>query len=65
MAQSAAGIVQIERSRQEFANWARTTFVSWTERLPAERHGQFIDDVLDRYSSDRVFTFYQLLLDFA
>ena len=44
------------------------TFVEWTRLLPPDRHGAFINEVLDRYrqvgdgSPDRanVFTFYQM-----
>jgi trans-aconitate 2-methyltransferase len=55
-------------SRQGFVDWAKVTFVEWTEGLPEERRLTFIDDVLDRYGridgrtgdDVAVFRFYQL-----
>jgi trans-aconitate methyltransferase len=55
-------------SRNAFVQFAQATFVEWTRLLPPERHGAFIDEVLDRYrqlgdgSPDQanVFTFYQM-----
>ena len=55
-------------SRDAFAHFAQATFVEWTRLLPPDRHGAFIDEVLDRYrqlgdgSRERanVFTFYQM-----
>ena len=59
--------IQLEQwdfeSRSAFCDWARTTFVSWLHGLPEERRSRFVEDVLDRYSSDRVFTFYQLVVE--
>jgi trans-aconitate 2-methyltransferase len=55
-------------SREAFVHFAEATFVEWTRLLPPDRHGGFIDEVLDRYrqlrdgSADQanVFTFYQM-----
>ena len=55
-------------SRDAFVHFANATFVEWTRLLPRDRHGAFIDEVLDRYrelgdgSPDQanVFTFYQM-----
>jgi trans-aconitate methyltransferase len=55
-------------SRQWFVDWAKITFVPWTESLPKSRHLSFIDDVLDSYGridgrqgdAVAVFQFYQL-----
>jgi len=55
-------------SRDAFAHFAQATFVEWTRLLPADRHGAFIEEVLDRYrqlgdgSADHanVFSFYQM-----
>ena len=57
-------------SRDAFVHFAEATFVEWTRRLPPDRHGAFIDEVLDRYrqlgdgSPDQanVFTFYQMVV---
>jgi trans-aconitate 2-methyltransferase len=55
-------------SREAFVHFGEATFVEWTRLLPPDRHGAFINEVLDRYrqvgdgSPDRanVFTFYQM-----
>jgi trans-aconitate 2-methyltransferase len=55
-------------SRDAFTRFAQATFVEWTRLVPPDRHGAFIDEVLDRYrqlgdgSPDQanVFTFYQM-----
>lgn len=51
-------------SRDDFARWCMTTMVNWTYRVPESSRRRFVDDTLDRYTSDQVFTFYQLLIDF-
>ena len=56
------------QSREPFVRFGHATFVEWTRLLPQDRHGAFIDDVLDRYRQlgDRsphqanAFTFYQM-----
>src|SRR5262249_42037337 len=55
-------------SREAFVRFCEVTFVEWTRLIPPEQHGDFIDDVLERYrqvgdgSPDQanVFTFYQM-----
>lgn len=57
-------------SRQGFTDWAKVTFVAWTEGLPEDRRLAFIDDVLDRYGrldgatgdAVRRFRFYQMAI---
>jgi trans-aconitate 2-methyltransferase len=50
-------------SRQQFEQWSLATFVNWTGNLPEADRPRFVGDVLDRYSSPRVFRFYQLQLE--
>jgi hypothetical protein len=55
-------------SREAFGCFAAATFVEWTRLIPLNRHGAFINEVLDRYrqvgdgspSQANVFTFYQM-----
>lgn len=55
-------------SRQGFVDWAKVTFIAWTESIPKARRLSFIDDVLDSYGridgregdEVAVFKFYQL-----
>jgi hypothetical protein len=55
-------------SRDAFAHFGEATFVEWTRLLPPDRHGAFIDELLDGYhqlgdgSPDQanVFTFHQM-----
>lgn len=49
-------------SDEAFTKWCEATFVEWTNRLPAERHPDFIAEVLARYrdlAGPHVFRFYQ------
>lgn len=57
------------RTRDAFADYCRVTLAAWTRRLPEDRWGAFITDVLDRYqaiiaadtpSAPHSFRFYQL-----
>jgi trans-aconitate 2-methyltransferase len=56
-------------SREAFARFAEATFVEWTRLIPPNRHGAFINEVLDRYrqvgdgspNQANVFTFYQMV----
>ncbi|MGH6905937.1 MAG: class I SAM-dependent methyltransferase [Geminicoccaceae bacterium] len=55
-------------SRQGFVDWAKVTFVEWTQAIPEDQRLSFIDDVLDSYGridgrkgdDGALFRFYQL-----
>ncbi len=38
-------------SREAFTQWCTVGFADWTARLPADRAGAFIDEVVDEYES--------------
>lgn len=52
-------------TREEFASWARVTFVEWTRELPEADREVFIHEVLERYEKvtgvPNRFAFYQMV----
>ncbi|MBN9415472.1 hypothetical protein ABS71_10275 [bacterium SCN 62-11] len=50
-------------SREAFEHWGQTTMVNWSGEVPEERRPEFVHDVLNHYSSETVFTFYQLVME--
>lgn len=50
-------------SRQAFEQWGNTTMVNWFGQVPEARRPEFVRDVIDRYFSPQIFTFYQLVFE--
>lgn len=52
-------------TREAFTDWCTVGFGSWTSRLPSDRVGPFVAEVVDAYAeatgSDHVFRFMQLV----
>jgi trans-aconitate methyltransferase len=43
--------VMLHAGREAFFGWLRTTWFPYTDRLPAERAGAFLGDVVDAYTA--------------